>query len=392
MLKTIVLKKISLLLFIFLSFCNIAAAADMSMRQISSDPFKSAQGKYAVGTTSFSWKANDKESYIGQIWYPAQYSSGLQKADYLPKELCNTDLAKQTPMVATLQSIPTDSAVNAPILSSSSPFPVLIYSPGLGLAGEAGTFFFEYLASRGYIVAAINHPGSSIFTENADGSFVFYQNINYDTAANKVHLTQTRAVQLSQALDALLDLDRTSSSIFFNKMDADRIGVFGHSIGGRTALRAASLDKRFKAAVNLDGSIEDEPPYIFKDQNILMMETDIDETLKDELAAGTTKQEEVPQIKRVYSQYINNLFTSPWGKKYLVCYSGTRHMNYTDLPLLLNAPGLAGSDDASSALLSMSELMDDFFTEAFSHPETSISLKDNFSKNKYAFAKLNMSK
>ena len=77
MLKTIVLKKISLLLFIFLSFCNIAAAADMSMRQISSDPFKSAQGKYAVGTTSFSWKANDKESYIGQIWYPAQYSSGV---------------------------------------------------------------------------------------------------------------------------------------------------------------------------------------------------------------------------------------------------------------------------------------------------------------------------
>lgn len=389
MLKTIVLKKISLLLFIFLSICNIAAAADMSVPQLSSDPFKAAQGKYAVGTTSFSWKTHDKESYIGQIWYPAQYSSGMQKADYLPKEICNTDLAKQAPIIASLQSIPTGSAVNAPILSSNKPFPVLIYSPGLGLAGEAGTFFFEYLASRGYIVAAINHPGSSIFTEKTDGSFVFYQNEDYDTADNKVHLTQTRAIQLSQALDALLDLDRMPSSIFFNKMDTDHIGVFGHSIGGRTALRAASLDKRFKAAVNLDGSIEDEPPYTFKDQNILMMETDIDETLKDELAAGTTKQDEVPQIKRVYSQYMSNLFAAPCSKKYLVCYSGTRHMNYTDLPLLLNAPGQAGPDDAAAALLSMSKLMDDFFTDAFFHPETS--LKDNFSKNKYAFAKLNMS-
>lgn len=387
------MKRIAFPLLCLLLCCNIAAATeiteiagDMSVRQFSSDPFFAAKGKYAVGTTFFTWNANDKEgnNYIGQIWYPAEYSASAKKASYLPAAILKTDLPKQIPLLAALESIPTDAMIDAPLLDQNKRYPVLIYSPGLGLAEQAGTFFFEYLASRGFIVAAINHPGSSLFTEKADGSLVLYQEGNYDIPANKTQLTQTRAIQLSCALDALIHLNNTPQSMFYGKIDANTIGVFGHSIGGRSALRAASIDKRFKAAADLDGSIEAELAYTFTNQEILMAQTDVDEIIQAELAEGTTKPEEVPHIKKEYAQYMDNLFNSPHAKKYLFFYNHTRHMNYTDLPILLENPPQIGSADKTLVLLSISKLLDDFFNEAFFPPKASLENK----KYQYPYAEL----
>lgn len=358
--------------------CNIAAANSLN----TGDPFAAAQGKYAVGTTFFTWNANDKDDnrYIGQIWYPAENTQNAKKAGYLPDSVLKSDL-KSNPTIASLASVTTGAMLDTPLLGLKNRYPVLIYSPGLGLFGQAGTFFFEYLSSRGFIVVAINHPGSSLFTEKSGGSFVPLQEANYDDAQVKVALTKTRATELSAALDALVALNATPTSLFFNRIDTTNAGVFGHSIGGRSAFRAAALDKRFKAAADLDGSIEEEPPYTFTNQELLMAQTDVEEIIKTELAAGNIKSEEVPQIKKEYNESMANLFNTPNAKSYLFYYRHTRHANYTDMPILFKNGEQLGSADGTKVLLSLSHLLDDFFTEAFYHPKSSL-------KNKYFSAKL----
>jgi len=41
--------------------------------------------------------------------------------------------------------------------------------------------------------------------------------------------------------------------ILTNRLDLDRLGVMGHSLGGATAVQVCLEDPRFKAAINLDG-------------------------------------------------------------------------------------------------------------------------------------------
>ncbi|MBU2702322.1 dienelactone hydrolase [Sporomusaceae bacterium BoRhaA] len=361
--------------------CNVAAAngvqqnttADAASHQaVSSDPFFAAQGNYAIGTTFFTWNDSGNK-YIGQIWYPAEYCATAKQASYLPESIYKTAWVTNNPMIASIRSLTTGAMIDAPLLGKQSRYPVLIYSPGLGSVGQAGTFSFEYLASRGFIVAAINHPGSSFFTERADGSLIPYnKTANYDTPDEKKAVTETRAHELSYALDALMTLNNTPTSVFWRKIDTANIGVFGHSIGGRSALRAASLDKRFKAAANLDGSLEDEPAYTFTNQETAIIETDPDEIIQSEIASGDTKPEEVPQIKAVYAKYMENLLNSGHAKHYLFYYKNTRHMNYTDMPILFPQDNELGSADGTKVLLSFSNLLEDFFNEAFSHPESSL--------------------
>jgi predicted dienelactone hydrolase len=367
------MKKIILAILGLLLCGNIAAANEPHP----ADPFFDAQGQYAIGTRYFTWNAPNKEGsqYIGQIWYPAENTAAAKKAGYLPASINKANLAKNNPMLASLQTVTTGAMLDAPPLSSPARYPVLIYSPGLGLIGQAGTFFFEYLASRGFIVAAINHPGSSYFTENKNGSLVLFKQADYNNEQIKTEITQTRATELSAALDALLQLNNNPASDFYQKIDTANAGVFGHSIGGRTALRAAAIDKRFKAAADLDGSIEEEPPYTFTKQEFLMIETDVKEEIQNELAAGTTKPEEIPQIKNEYNQSMKNLFDTPDAKGYLFDYKHTCHYNYTDMPILFKTGEGLGAADGVTVLLSVSNLLEDFFNEAFFHPESSLESK-----------------
>ena len=45
---------------------------------------------------------------------------------------------------------------------------------------------------------------------------------------------------------------------FWSNVDLDRIGMLGHSFGGRTTVRATRKDARIKCGINLDGGIQDD--------------------------------------------------------------------------------------------------------------------------------------
>lgn len=67
------------------------------------------------------------------------------------------------------------------------------------------------------------------------------------------------ATDYRAAIDALILADADPSSPLFGKLDADRIGLAGHSLGGKLAVLAAKEDPRVKAIFGVDPVDSQEP-------------------------------------------------------------------------------------------------------------------------------------
>jgi dienelactone hydrolase len=303
--------------------------------------FSSAKGEYDIGTASFIWSPKDDQTaqYLGQIWYPAISTECPNYASYLPETVYQSSL-QQDPMVAAVHSVITDAAVDGPLLPTGKPYPALFFSPGNGMYRQQNNFMFEYLASRGFIIVSVDHPGTSGFTEKADGNFVLMDtSVDDNDSQVRANSTEQRVEQLRTVLDTILSLNDDPQSKFYKSIDTDKIGAFGHSRGGVTALRASSIDKRFKAAANFDGGIgTGEIIYDFCQQEVLMLMSPMDELVADGSLSETDYK---TYIELMHSFMISN----ESSLKYQVSYKGVRHMNFTDLPLVVpTAPSIGSSD------------------------------------------------
>jgi hypothetical protein len=114
---------------------------------------------------------------------------------------------------------------------SRGPFSLLLFSPGLGNPPASYLSQLEDLASHGYVVAALEHEGDSL-----------------DSAESRARLW---GQDLLEAKKAVLE------SSLRGIIDADRVGVFGHSHGGRSAAAACLLDSAIRACLNQDGRYDD---------------------------------------------------------------------------------------------------------------------------------------
>jgi dienelactone hydrolase len=111
--------------------------------------------------------------------------------------------------------------------------PAILFSPGLGVGVDAYRTFLTDLASQGFVVVAIPYPPVKI-EDNSD----------FVAALPKI------AAGLSAAADRIARGGDSSLA----RIDTSRLAVIGHSFGGAAAATACT-DSRFKAAVDLDGSL-----------------------------------------------------------------------------------------------------------------------------------------
>jgi predicted dienelactone hydrolase len=109
--------------------------------------------------------------------------------------------------------------------------PLIVFSHGLGSVRTDLRYLAEHLASHGYIVAALEHPGSN--QANADLA------IQGKTRIIKPQEFLERPKDISFVLDELGKLNQTAGDPLEGKLATNNVMVVGYSFGGSTALTVA---------------------------------------------------------------------------------------------------------------------------------------------------------
>lgn len=115
--------------------------------------------------------------------------------------------------------------------SASTNKPVIVFSHGPGSVRTDLRYLAEHLASHGYIVAALEHPGSN------ETSFKAVNQGKKQLVAPQEFLDRPRDV--SFILDELEKLNQTGNSPLQGKLATNNVMIVGHSFGGGTALALA---------------------------------------------------------------------------------------------------------------------------------------------------------
>ncbi|MGD9590639.1 MAG: alpha/beta hydrolase family protein [Pyrinomonadaceae bacterium] len=233
-----------------------------------------------VGVRYYSWADQSRlDKHYGsrslrevnvQIWYPIKKSRSINRepASYIPnsEKVLGQINSLSEDNARILANIPTASYLNAVPLFKGSSLPVVVFSPALGGHTSFYTYLAARLASAGYVVVGVDHKYDSLFIVDEKGRVVprdtsFHDRLKLLKIPEEITADEYRERRgerirvLGEDLIFVLDrLKGVNASIFKNRLDLGRVGLWGHSTGGAAAIDAAKLDARFAAVVNLDGT------------------------------------------------------------------------------------------------------------------------------------------
>jgi predicted dienelactone hydrolase len=170
-------------------------------------PILSARGAYRVGVQTISvTDTAHKRTLKLEVWYPAIVTADQEKTEY------------RSQVGKTNYVLPGRAGRDAPILETVSKFPLLVFSHGQPDNRMQSADLLEHLASQGFVVAAIDHTGST----NADVTVLAY-------ADGLVYRPQ----------DILFVIGEIPKR--FANADPNNIGLVGFSYGGYSSLNAAGI-------------------------------------------------------------------------------------------------------------------------------------------------------
>ncbi|MEU9831537.1 alpha/beta hydrolase [Streptosporangium sp. NPDC048047] len=189
------------------------------------------------------------------LWYPAK-SRGGKRAPYMT--------AKESELILKgeeVTGVPYDvlSRTRTNAFSGAEPagrehgLPLVVLSPGFTEPRSSLTALAEELASRGYVVAGVEHTYESLATSFPDGRIttcVACEAPKGQDFWNKV--ARGRADDVSFVLDELTGARPAWKGA--SLIGPSRIGMAGHSAGGASVIAAMLKDTRVRAGIDMDGT------------------------------------------------------------------------------------------------------------------------------------------
>jgi hypothetical protein len=265
-------------------------------------------GTFEVGTFSLHLVDESRTEVFGprpggprelmvQVFYPAEPAADAETGPWIE------DLPAVGGALADLIDAPsfsfdhlaltdTHSYPDAPVSDAVAAFPVVIYSHGWRSFRTANINQAETLASEGYVVVSIDHTYASAMTVFPGGR------------------------QAPADLNALPDED----------LKLERIGLFGHSLGGGAVVTFCATDSRCKAGIGFDPWVEPVSPGI------------IDQGLQVPFAFVRSEE----WIAKPNDEVLRRLFDNGRENQYWQSISGTEHRDFVFAPLMSPVGGLIG--------------------------------------------------
>jgi predicted dienelactone hydrolase len=310
-------------------------------------------GSHQVASEIFRWTDSsrdetltpdraDHRQVIAQAWYPTD-SSGGRPVPYFEAQHRLPSSVGGLPsfMYGSFGEINTHATVRSP--ASSGHWPVLIFSPGLGIPREQYTALSVELASRGFVVLAISAPYESAPTVLADDRVVG-QTVHPDVMGPAPHPELQRLID-QRAADARFALDRLTAlasedphSPLAGHLDLHHVGIVGHSLGGATAVQVMAADPRFRVGVNLDGKLFGAQPDAHLRQPLLWIQSGDQRTPeytdgRDRLFGGLRAGGDVKTIAGSAHMSFSDAPTywTPVGRKLLGGLAGTGTVSAADM-------------------------------------------------------------
>lgn len=232
-------------------------------------------GPHTVGTRTLEIPATTtgEPKLVVQIWYPSSSASG-ETEKWLP----DPDLARSFPLDRQRRAI-SQATKNAPLARTESRKRVVFYEHAWNGHRNENVAQVQDLASNGFVVVAIDHPGQASRITYADGAVITTATApmpdfssgsairNFQEDAQQ--LMERRATNLARARTALAT--ELVAGDLAKAADWEKVGVFGFSFGGSSAISLCSTDNSLIAGANEDGlylqnEIPD-GPFLFIDQS-----------------------------------------------------------------------------------------------------------------------------
>ncbi|MFI1104606.1 alpha/beta hydrolase family protein [Streptomyces melanogenes] len=256
------------------------------------------------------------------MYYPAKKGAG-GPAPYMTPEAARLMLDVKLPG----NTMPTDAVTGTRTWAKSHArpehgrFPLVVLSPGFTMPRTELTSLAEDLASRGYVVALVDHTYENTGTTFPDGqTLTCVMCGKLHTREEWAALNESRAKDVSFVIDRLT-AHRHPAWRYTRMIDPDRIGMAGHSVGGSATVPALLTDDRIRAGVNLDGTMDYPVPATgLKGKPFLMIGHPLDDGQED--ASWTESWAHLDGWKR-------------W-----LTVAGSDHGTFTDIPLFVEKFGL----------------------------------------------------
>src|SRR5215216_2997947 len=327
--------------------------------------FPHPSGPYEIGTLTYHWvdadrpevftaDPNDRRELMVQIWYPAEGDPSSPRAPWVQDaDAVAADLARVLHLpgftFGHLKYITSDAISSAPVADDEPSYPVLIFLEGSTGFRQMNTFQVEELVSHGYIVAAIDQPYTAGYVVFPDGRRV--AGLRRDelaplirqsySPAERAPILNGRAFEdgiipyLTQ--DAIFTLDQLAAlnqvdpnGILTGRLDLQRAGTFGVSLGGIVVGEACRLETRLRACLVMEAPMPTDVVEEGLRQPTMFITRDAETMRLERRKAGGWPEAEI----HAHLTTMRAVFESLPGDGYFVQVPGMFHLNLTDIPLL----------------------------------------------------------
>ena len=342
--------------------------------------FSPPSGPYRVGTVTYHWidtgrhevfsaDPTKRRELMVQVWYPTTSNSSSRAAYVDHAGSLSPTLARVAHWPGFtfdhLRYVTTNAIPSAPIANTQPSYPVLLFLEGLNGYRQMNTFQVEELVSHGYVVVGLDQPyaaGSVAFPSGHTVTGLTKDQMNPYTQQSldpsrtppilndkpmNAGIISFLAGDVSFVLDQLTALNlHDPLGVLSGRLDLDRVGTFGISLGAIVAGEACHLDPRLKACLMMDAAMTADVVAAGLAQPSMWITRDAGTIRLERRRSGGWTEADIHQtlttMRAVYDM-------NRTGDAYYVQIPGMFHVNFTDTPSfspLAARIGMTGPIDA----------------------------------------------